>query len=132
MKVQFLEVLQSKNIVSINELEKRLHITQRKIRELLKELRQEEKDIFKIITVSGQGYSLQILDDDNFSYYMDRLRKEYQNDVSIKENRILLILFLLLQNTGYISINQIADILEVSRGTIINDLDEVKKRLKQY
>ena len=132
MKVQFLEVLQSKNIVSINELEKRLHITQRKIRELLKELRQEEKNIFKIITVSGQGYSLQILDDDNFSYYMDRLRKEYQNDVSIKENRILLILFLLLQNTGYISINQIADILEVSRGTIINDLDEVKKRLKQY
>lgn len=132
MKIQILNLLQSQNIVSIDELEEKLHLTKRKIRDVLKELRQEEKNIFKIVTVSGHGYSLQILDDDKFKSYMDQQKQYDFNDVGIKDNRILLILFLLLQNTGYISINQISDILDVSRGTIINDLDEVKKHLLQY
>ncbi|MFQ7799969.1 MAG: HTH domain-containing protein [Coprobacillus cateniformis] len=37
---------------------------------------------------------------------------------------------MLLQNTGFISINQIAEILDVSRSTVINDMNDVKKELK--
>lgn len=49
-----------------------------------------------------------------------------------KEYRIILILSLLLQNSEYISLNHIADVIEVSRNTIINDIEDVKKMLNQY
>jgi len=116
----------------MNELKERLNISERKIRELLSELRQEEENIFKIVTVSGRGYFLQIIDEEVFQIYLSKQNEEYQQDIAIKEYRVSLILFLLLQNTRYISLNQIAEILDVSRGSVINDLVEVRKQLKQY
>jgi len=132
MRKQLLQILQSLNIVSMNELKERLNISERKIRELLSELRQEEENIFKIVTVSGRGYFLQIIDEEVFQIYLSKQNEEYQQDIAIKEYRVSLILFLLLQNTRYISLNQIAEILDVSRGSVINDLVEVRKQLKQY
>lgn len=133
MNIQLLELLQSKSIISMDFLKEKLQFSERKIREMLKELREdEEKNGFQIVTVSKRGYFLQVIDEVSFSNYLKKQNSDFRQDVGRKDYRISLILFLLLQNSGFISFNQIAEILDVSRSTVINDMEEVKKQLKSY
>ena len=130
---QLIEVLISQNIVSMESLCSKLSFSERRIREMLRELRQdEEENGFKIVTVSKEGYFLRIIDKDRFSRFLENESGNRHYNVGRKDYRISLILFLLLQNEGFISLNQIAEILDVSRNTILNDLDEVKARLQNY
>lgn len=133
MNKQILELFQANDVLSLEDLKQNLHFSERKVRGLLSQIRQDEKSNgFKIVTVSKRGYFLQINNQEMFDTYMSNQKGDLQEYIGKKEYRISLILFLLLQNTGFISINQIAQVLDVSRRTIINDLSEVKKQLHTY
>ena len=58
-----LDLFQSQDIVTLEELKIQLSFSERKVREFLSELRDEgDKNGFQIITVSKRGYFLQITD----------------------------------------------------------------------
>ena len=131
MNKKILDLFQSQDIITLEELKNHLGFSERKVREFLSELRDAgDKNGFQIITVSKRGYFLQIIDDTKYQSYLHQFNNDFQQFIAKKEYRISLILFLLLQNTGFISINQIAEILDVSRSTVINDMNDVKKELK--
>ena len=127
---KILDLFQSQDIITLDELKNYLGFSERKVREFLSELRDAgDKNGFQIVTVSKRGYFLQITDDTKYQSYLHQLNDDFQQSIAKKEYRISLILFLLLQNTGFTSINQIAEILDVSRSTVINDMNDVKAQL---
>lgn len=129
---KILDLFQSQDIVTLEELKIELGFSERKVREFLSELRDEgDKNGFQIITVSKRGYFLQMTDHMKYQSYLYHLDDDFQQFIAKKEYRISIILFLLLQNTGFISINQVAEILDVSRSTVINDMNDVKKQLQE-
>lgn len=130
MQLMILKILQEHNIVTMDFLKEKLSFSERKIREGLRELRQQEvQHGFKITTINKGGYLFQITDETKFQVFLERQNNIVSQEVGRKEYRVSLIIFLLLQNAGYISLNQIAEILEVSRGTVLNDMEEVKTEL---
>lgn len=133
MNIELLKALQSGNITSMEQMKEILLFSESKIRELLKELRKDgEKNGFSIVTVSKRGYFLQVSNEEVFEKYIVDQTNNFQQNMNRKNYRISLILFLLLQNTGYISLDQIAEIIDVSRSTVINDMEDVRKQLNQH
>jgi len=130
---QLIDMLQSKNIVSMDSLRNKLLFSERRIRKMLRELRENEaKNGYEIVTVSKQGYFLRITDECKFKKFLESENEDFNHSVASKDYRISVILFLLLQNEGFISLNQIAEILDVSRNTVLNDMEEVKSQLQHY
>ena len=130
---QLIDMLQSKNIVSMDSLRNKLLFSERRIRKMLRELRENEAENgYEIVTVSKQGYFLRITDECKFKKFLESENEDFNHSVASKDYRISVILFLLLQNEGFISLNQIAEILDVSRNTVLNDMEEVKSQLQHY
>lgn len=112
-------------------MKQELNFSERKIRELLKELRQlGEKNGFKVITIVHQGYLLEIESVSKFETFLEQLTGFEVLDVENKKYRHALIIYMLLENKGYITLNQIAEVLDISRNTVISDIDAVKHQLK--
>jgi lichenan operon transcriptional antiterminator len=60
---KILDLFQSQDIITLEELKNHLGFSERKVREFLSELRDAgDKNGFQIITVSKRGYFLQIID----------------------------------------------------------------------
>lgn len=128
-----LDLLEDRWIVPMKDMSNHLPISERKIRECLKNLRKDGKtNGFSIITVSNEGYYLKILDHDTYDRYKQKLEAYRAEDVGNMESRISLILFLLLQSEGYIPWGQIAEMLDVSRNTVINDMGHLRERLAEH
>lgn len=128
-----LELLEEHSIVSMKEMSDHLPISERNIRERLKNLRGDGRvNGFSIVTVSNEGYYLKISDQEAYGRYKQKLNRAGAEDVSNMESRVSLILFLLLQSEGYTSRGQIAEMLDVSRNTIINDMEYLRARLSEY
>ena len=97
---KILDLFQSQDIITLEELKNHLGFSERKVREFLSELRDAgDKNGFQIITVSKRGYFLQIIDDTKYQSYLHQFNNDFQQFIAKKEYRISLILFLLLQNT---------------------------------
>lgn len=130
---QILMLLLEKGICSLEELEAELHVSERTIRGLLQELRKmSHRCGFRIITISNKGYQLQILDELRFSNFRTNIEQNLQYDSIDKTYRISIILYFLLQQKDYISLQRIAELLDVSRNTIIHDMEEVKNILNRH
>ncbi|MFD2386974.1 HTH domain-containing protein [Enterococcus rivorum] len=130
---QLLEVFQTHSIVTIQLLKQEFSFSERKIRELIKEAREIGiKKGFDIKTLIHQGYRLEIVDSVTFKEFLDYLNQYEIFDGGNKEYRLSLIRYLLLQNQGFITIDQIAEVLDVSRNTVISDLKIIKKQLLEF
>ncbi|WP_280738021.1 MULTISPECIES: PRD domain-containing protein [unclassified Enterococcus] len=120
--------------VSVEILQEKLKFSERKVRQLLRELRgYESRYAFQIETITKKGYVLHITDKARFCEFQDFLMNQKSGSkFSGKQERVILIVYLLLQNKNYVSLQQIADALDVSRSTILTDLGEVKNLLADY
>lgn len=94
---KILDLFQSQNIITLEKLKNHLGLSERKVRELLSELRSAgDKNGFRIITVSKRGYSLQVIDNTKYQSYLHQFNNDFQQFITKREYRISLILFLLL------------------------------------
>lgn len=126
-------MLLEKGMCTLEEMEQELRVSERTIRGLLQELRKlSHRCGFRIITISNQGYQLQILDEIRFSNFRSSIENDMQYDSIDKTYRISIILYFLLQQKDFISLQRIAELLDVSRNTIIHDMEEVKLILNQH
>lgn len=81
----------------------------------------------------GEGYYLSILD---YNFYREFKQKHEMTglffDVNLKEERFKQIILTLFQQTDYITIEELAEQLFVSRTTVTNDLNQVADFLKMF
>lgn len=120
--------------VKISELAEKYNVSNRTIRYDLDYIDQylEKNNISKLKRKSNFGIKL-IVNFDEKDKLMQSLKTiNIYNYVLSKDERKKLILIELIQQSGYITINQLADKIMVSRGTLIKDLDNVKKWLQKF
>lgn len=124
---QLLDIFIKDDVVSINALVDELQVSVRTVRSLLSDLRNEgERSGFAIETVRGEGYRLRIIDSSQFKDYHIHGPDHFGN----VQSRLPRILYFLLQQHDFITIQMLADLLEVSRNTMIRDLDRLDLYLK--
>lgn len=117
--------------ISIDDLAQKYNVSQRTIRNDLTAINDilSENDLDEIELIAGG----KIQRKDSFAHIQYFLTEQdlYSYKLS-KEERIAVASVLLLNSSKYITLSTIADNLFVSRATIINDLDEIKKYIASF
>ena len=122
---------ESKVPVSLKEICNIMNLSESTIRNLIKEVKSTSKDDgFTINLLRGKGYILKITDHNLFKEY----EKEKQANIDFLDvdQRVKLILFHLLQEDTYITMEDLLEHILVSRSTLSNDLNLVKDKLADF
>lgn len=123
-----LEIINKKE-TSIGNLAKSFEVSQRTIRNDLNTINEFlDSNNLSNLTLSSNGV-IRKKDDIEVAYDLISDKDFYTYKLS-KEERKIMIAILLIESSEYITLSKIADILYVSRATIINDLGNVKEYLK--
>lgn len=85
---------------------------------------------FKINIIKGKGYVLNILDEKKFNNFIGK-KQESAPDIYNSCQRVYIILFHILQETKPVTINDLIEKMNLSRTTIVKDLEKVEKKLKE-
>lgn len=124
-------LLKCKRPISLSYIAKQLDFSESTIRKLIKDTNVTSRHYgFNINLQKGKGYTLVIEDSEKFELYMDELRKEI--DVLDVNQRLEAILFYILQANGYITIEELIELIGVSRSTVLKDLEIADKKLSEY
>ncbi|MEC6747968.1 PRD domain-containing protein [Marinilactibacillus sp. XAAS-LB27] len=124
-------LLNCKEPISLADIAKNLSYSESTIRKLIKDtIITSEKNGFIIELRKGKGYTLSVQDEKQFTQYQDELSSEI--DVLNSDQRLEAILFHILQADGYITLEELAERILVSRSTITKDLVFAKKKLAEY
>lgn len=116
--------------VSKTVLAKKMNLSESTIRNIVRDSNKEgEKSGFQIELIRGQGYVLHVKNQSSFEQFRSQ-NENLDRDVYNQEQRINMIIAYLLQVEDFITIDQIANSIEVSRNTIIKDLKKVTKILQ--
>lgn len=127
---QLLQLLDQQEICTIDTMVDHLSISKRSIAKIIKELRRlSHRGGFMIVTINNEGYILSIKDKLRYQSFKEQIKANILTEGFDKKYRIYLILYVLLQQKEYIPLQHLAELLDVSRNTIISDLEEVKKIL---
>ncbi|ASA21552.1 BglG family transcription antiterminator [Paenibacillus donghaensis] len=120
--------------VRMNELVTEVGMSERTIRDVIRSLdKTGEANGFEVRMIRGQGYLLEISDETRFSKYLEKgLLQLDQVDLDNKQSRQQYLLFYLLQNDGYQSMDNMSEEIGISRSTMISDLKEVEQRLAAF
>lgn len=123
-----------KSPVRMSELIAEVGLSERTLRDVIRALdKTGEANGFGIRMIRGQGYLLEIGDEAKFSSYQEKgMLQLDQVDLDNKQSRQQYLLFYLLQNDNYQSMDNMAEEIGVSRSTIISDLKEVEQRLAAF
>lgn len=132
-----LHLLISEQIVSSEYLAKLLNVSSRTIRTDLKELSALLSTHGATVkSLKGAGYQLEIHDEQRFRHLLKQLKENEaatQQQVSgSSESRHRFLIRKLLLAEEYFRLEDLADLLYVSRPTIQNDIREVRRILKNY
>ena len=129
--IDLLQILyRSSEELTTSMLATSLQVSTRTIKADIKNIKSELIDTTcNIESKPGKGIWLEY--DCEGSIYLKDLFNESLNDI-IPDNRNYYIDLLLIDNSDYIKIEDIADELFVSKGTIINDLNRQKELLLNY
>ncbi|WP_017470391.1 BglG family transcription antiterminator [Amphibacillus jilinensis] len=129
------ELISEQKPITGDQLAKMIQVTSRTIRNDLKEIDRlltTEDAGASINSVRGQGYQLDVLNEDKFKYFI-RTVVEIDETVPVEpEDRVQYLVKKFLLSSEYLKIEQLADELYVSRSTLQNDLKDVKVILEKY
>lgn len=132
-----LHILISEQIVSSEYLAKLLNVSSRTIRTDLKELSALLSTHGATVkSLKGAGYQLEIHDEQRFRHLLKQLKENEaatpQQVSGSSEGRHRFLIRKLLLTEEYFKLEDLADLLFVSRPTIQNDIREVRRILKNY
>lgn len=118
--------------MSINSIANELNVTTRSVRTYIKQLNKDlGNDIAVIKYIKGQGYKLEIKDEQILNKIIDMNRKNVFS-LNSKEDRVEFILNYLIELDGFITLDSLADEMCVGRTTLVNDFQYVEKVLASY
>ena len=127
---QILYILEANKKMTIDELHNNLIISPQTIRKSIDSLNEELIGIAKIIQKKNE-YKIQIEDIDQFEWIMSgSLKKE--SDFNSASKRIAYIIKRLVEEEDFVSMYELSEELEVSRGTVSKDFREMKKLIEEF
>lgn len=122
---------QVRKAVTLPELQRKMNLSANTIRSVIQSINDaSQSNGFTINYEKKQGYELMIHDYKLFQNYLNQ--PVHSIDYSRQEQRVHLILFYILQNNDYITIDELTDRTGLSRSTLIKDLKQVEIELDQY
>lgn len=124
-------LMENRAPVKLENLARRMEVSESTIRKLIKSISLgSEYYGFSIQLHRGKGYILTIEDNDSFIDY----KKDLENEIDIYniDRRLEAMLFHILQADGYITIEELMDLILVSRSTISKDLILVEEKLRVF
>lgn len=137
MKTIFRELMAAETPITGQYLAAVNQVSARTIREDIKALdSQLEGHGASINSIMGQGYKLEILEEQFFRSYLKKIAMddaEVENLIpKMPEERIAYLVKRFLLSDGYIKLEDLADEMYISKSTLQNDLSHVKKMLLVY
>ncbi|MGG5372506.1 BglG family transcription antiterminator [Enterococcus sp. AZ196] len=87
---------------------------------------------FTVERIRSEGYQLKVLDEPRFGNYLSRTKHKEQIDSASPQERIKNIELLLLFHEEYITMQQIAEWLDVSLSTVKADIKQVEQFCENY
>lgn len=85
---------------------------------------------FQIKVIKGKGYFLNILDENKFNNFLGK-KQELEPDIYNSSQRVYIILFYILQSTKPVTINDLMERMNLSRTTIVKELEKVDEKLRK-
>lgn len=87
---------------------------------------------FTVERIRSKGYQLKVIDREKFQSYLSRSEQQTHIDASLPQERIKNIELLLLFHEEYITMQQIAEWLDVSLSTVKADIKQVEQFCEKY
>ena len=113
-------------------LQDALNCSKRKVSEMLRDLRIFGKNHgFEIQTLRLVGYQLVVTDERKYQAMLQDFTTSETLIYNDKAKRVNTIISILLASEGYISIDEISKAIDVSRSTVLRDLDTCKSILQE-
>ncbi|WP_062350583.1 BglG family transcription antiterminator [Bacillus kwashiorkori] len=119
---------------SFDDLGEILSISPRTVRKEIKDINDLE-DMTGLIVLNkrGKGYYISITNQEKYQLFKKNMgNTNIYFDVNNQEERAKQFILLLLNYKDYVSIEEIADQMYVSRTTIMNELGDIRNLLKKY
>lgn len=112
--------------VQMEELVLNLSVSERTIRNWIKDYNTtSQQNGFTIVNIHSKGYVLDIHDSERYHRLIENAQSI--NDIGNRQQRLSFLLYYLLQQTDFVSLQKLADAIQVSRNTLVNDLDEFEE-----
>ncbi len=109
-------------------LSEKMDLSESSIRNIVRDSNQiGSKNGFQIELIRGQGYVLHITSREGYDQFVHKAMQ--RSEIYNPQQRVNLIISFLLQAEDYVTIDQIATSMDVSRNTIVKDLKEVEKQV---
>lgn len=130
---QLIDALPREATVTSSELARQLGVSDRTVRSYVTRANTELAGVARIERSYGKGYRLAVLDEDALAQLTaDELAGIAPAALADAEDRAQYLLQDLLNRSGWITIDQLARIMHVSRSTVSEDLKEVKRTLARF
>lgn len=137
--VKVLIKLEGKEFNKTQEIAEFMNVSTRTVQNYIKRLNEIMKDgVAEIINVNRKGYELKIYNKNKFEeltscIYKNNINPEETPILNTPEDRILYIVNFLIENGDKtVKIDDLSDMMNIGRTTLINDLKKVKSLLKIY
>ncbi|MEK5005843.1 MULTISPECIES: BglG family transcription antiterminator [Bacillus] len=127
-------LFETKGFVKLEELTASFRLSDRSIRNLIKEANEQLKEAgAKIKTIRGKGYTLLTSDQDAFLLWLHQQKLPARSLVPVMpEERVRFMMRKLLLQPDYLKIDQLAEELFISRMTVSSDLKKGRELLARY
>lgn len=128
----FESIYYSEHPVTLQQLAAKLQLSDRTIRQTIKEMNEEKNTTgFDIFLKRGQGYLVKIEDQTRVQNYRKAVADAATMAFTTVEERAEAINYFLIQAADYLMIDELAEKLYVSRTTITNTLEKAKELLHE-
>ena len=123
-------ILETQPDISQQELEQILGTSRQTLKKNIQLLNKELKDVAEI-TLDNHRYSLEVINIEEYDKILSgKLKKE--SDFNSSSKRIAYILKRLIEQANPIIIDDLSEELMVSRGTVTNDINALRKLVESY
>ena len=132
---EIFDYVRQDNIISVNRLASLLHVTDRTIRsdiQIINEIL--EKNGSKIKLKRKTGYYIEINDQEKYNAFLYAIKQNKMNNLELdtSQDRIKYLLNILLYSNNYISLDDLADKIYVSKNTLQNYIKTLKNIFLKY
>ncbi|GFZ32381.1 transcription antitermination protein BlgG [Clostridium zeae] len=130
-----LEILAKNKGIALEKLSEELDVSTRSVRTYLKQLQNDiPSNVVEIIKDDNSRYKLNIRDQQRFQELLDlnRRKKQEFSQLNNPEERIEYLINRLAALNEMVTIDELAEEINVGRTTLVNDLKKVDKQLSKY
>ena len=131
-----LEILANNRGIVLEDLSEELGVSTRSIRTYLKQLQEDlPSNVVEIVREEiNSRYKLSIKNEEKFQEILDlnRRKKREFSQLNDPEERIEYLINRLVELNEVVTIDELAEEINVARTTLVNDLKKVDKQLKKY